>query len=417
MNIKKILLNSFIFTLIFVLISSQNIYALESPPNITAPYAITFDIDTNEIIYAKNIDTKTAPASITKLLTAILLAENTTKDTMLTYTKKSKLQEPTSYNYNYHAIKVGEKMSAKNAMDALLLRSCNDIAFMIADNIGNNTNLSSDTFINSSVNKNLYNKSFTALMNKKAKELKMNNSHFITPNGLDNNIDNHISTAYDIALLTKYAYETSWVKETMNKKQSKVRTVNTPFLTFKNSNKNLGKNGCVGGKTGYTSKAGRCLTSIYERNGRHLVGVILNSKRDFPKDRRVFEEMKKIIDWSYKAEKETYIKKNSIVNTASLSYNILPFINTNKTIEIPLEVKKDINLYNNDLNIEQSIDIKNVAPWNLNKNTPIGSITIKQRNYSKSYDLYPTLDKSDIILKSLKDYNEILMKFIYVLTP
>ena len=153
-------------------------------------------------------------------------------------------------------------MSADNVMDALLLYSGNDIAYMIADNIGGDT-----------VN-------FSKMMNDKAAALGMKGSHFITPNGLDDINDQHYTTPYDLTILGRAAYKNEWVRQSMGKKTSEIKSTNGPVATVENRNKLLGVAGNIGGKTGYTIKAGRCLVSIYERNGRHIIGVVMNSEND-----------------------------------------------------------------------------------------------------------------------------------------
>ena len=156
-----------ILTLTFTLIFSTTAFAADKPLDLIGKAAISVDMDTNEIIYTKNIDNKMYPASITKLITALLLAENKATTDNLTYTETAKKQPPYSYNLNIHPIAIGDTMSADNVMDALLLYSGNDIAYMISDNIGGDS------------------ANFAKMMNDKAAELGMKGSNFITPNGLD----------------------------------------------------------------------------------------------------------------------------------------------------------------------------------------------------------------------------------------
>ena len=176
-----------LFTLVFTLIFSTTVLAAVKPPELLGKAAISVDMDTNEIIYTKNIDNKMYPASITKLVTALLLAENKKSTDNLTYTKTAKEQPPYSYNLNVQPVAIGDTMSADNVMDGLLLYSGNDIAYMIADNVGQNST------------------NFAKMMNDKAMKLGMKNSHFITPNGLDDKNNQHYTTAYDLTLLGRAA--------------------------------------------------------------------------------------------------------------------------------------------------------------------------------------------------------------------
>jgi len=385
-----------LFTLVFTLIFSTTVFAAVKPLELIGKAAISVDMDTNEIIYTKNIDNKVYPASITKLITALLLAENKSSTDNLTYTETAKKQPPFSYNLNVHPIAVGDTMSADNVMDGLLLYSGNDIAYMIADNIGGNAD------------------NFAKMMNAEAAKLGMKGSHFITPNGLDDINDQHYTTAYDLTLAGRAAYKNDWVKQSMAKKTSTIKSTNGPVATVENRNKLLGVDGCIGGKTGLTLKAGRCLVAIYERNGRHIIGVVMNSEND-PKDTKVFEDMKKLIDFSYAAKKDVLNKKDTAIKTISVPYKVIPFIGPEKTVSIPLVSKEDITFYKNDVKPQTSVKADNINPWKLNKETSVGTLDFKQRDAQKSYKLYPTISKSTLIKDNIIIYSVATIALIVVL--
>ncbi|MBC8059998.1 MAG: D-alanyl-D-alanine carboxypeptidase [Clostridiaceae bacterium] len=389
---KRLLL----FTVAFTLICSTNAFAAVTPLQLIGKDAISVDIDTNEIIYTKNIDTKAYPASITKLITALLLAESKTSGDKLTYTKAAKEQPAYSYNLNIHPIAIGETMSADNVMDALLLYSGNDIAYMIADNVGGNAT------------------DFAKMMNDKATKLGMKGSHFITPNGLDDINDNHYTTPYDLTILGRAAYKNDWVKQSMAKKTSIVKSSNGTPATIENRNKLLGINGNLGGKTGFTEKAGRCLVAIYERNGRHIIGVVMNSEND-EKDTKVFEDMAKLMDWSYAAKKEVLLKKDTTLKTISVPYKVIPLIGPEKTVHIELESKENVESYINDVKAQTSFNVKEINPWKLDTETSVGSLDFKQREAEKSYKLYPTISKSTLIQANMGIYIAAVVILIVVL--
>ena len=278
MKYKK---NLILIVLILVFCTSSNTFATTSNvinnnmlttnlPTIYGKAAITVDVATGEIIYAKNVDKQMYPASTTKLMTALLLAENKEKTDELKYTQSARSQPADSLNVNFHPIGLDEKMSSVDVMDGLLLYSANDAAYMIADNIsGNSTN-------------------FMKMMNDKAAKLNMTGTHFVTPNGLHRS--NHYTTPYDMSILSRVAFLNPWVKGSMSKKQSTIATSKGTTFKIENSNKNLGVDGCIAGKTGYTSKAGRCLVAFYERNGRKVMGVVMGSVYD-ANDTYVFNDM------------------------------------------------------------------------------------------------------------------------------
>ncbi|MGH4118686.1 D-alanyl-D-alanine carboxypeptidase family protein [Clostridium sp.] len=385
-----------VFTLAFALIFSTTVFATEKPLDLIGKAAISVDLDTNEIIYTKNIDNKMYPASITKLLTGLLLAENMKITDNLTYTALAKSQPPFTYNANLHPIAVGDTMSADNVMDALLLFSGNDIAYMISDNVGKTT------------------PEFIKMMNKRAVSLGMTGSHFVTPNGLDAKTDEHFTTAYDITLLGRAAYKNEWVKKSIAKKTSTVKTANGPEAIIENRNKLLGIDGNIGGKTGVTQKAGRCLVSIYERNGRHIIGVVMKSEAD-AKDTKVFEDMTKLINFSYAAKKEVLNKKDTELKTISVPYKVIPFIGPEKTIDIPLTAKKDLTYYKNAIKPEITFNVSGINPWKLDKETSVGTVDLKQRDSKISSKLYPTISKSTLIKANIIIYAGVAIVLIALL--
>lgn len=315
---------SLLLTIVLVFSTFTSVLAAETQPSIYGKAAITIDVDTKEIIYAKSIDSTMYPASTTKLLTALLLAEKFNKGDALNYTPSAKTQPEYSLNVNLHSIDVGETMSAEDVMDGLLLYSGNDIAYMIADNVSGSS------------------KAFSDAMNNKIKSLGLKNTNFITPNGLHDN--NHYTTAYDLTVIGREAFKNPWVKESSGKKTSTIKTSKGTTFIIENRNKQLGSIGNIGGKTGYTSKAGRCLVAMFERDGRKIIGVVLNSVYD-AEDSFVFSDMEKIINWSFDAKKSPLHSKDTSMGKEKLSYKPLLFFGPTKEIEVPLTLKEDISYY------------------------------------------------------------------------
>jgi D-alanyl-D-alanine carboxypeptidase len=374
----------FIFSLTFNVFAAEN--NLKSEPNIYGKAAITIDMESGEIIYAKDIDKQMYPASTTKLMTALLLAESKSKSDMLKYTQGAKSQPEYSLNVNLHPIDVGEGMSAQDAMDGLLLYSGNDVAYMIADNVGKDA------------------KDFSDKMNEKVKNLNLKNTHFITPNGLHD--PNHYTTAYDLSVIGRTAFQNSWVRESMGKLKSTIKTSKGTTFIIDNRNKLLGKDGCIGGKTGYTIPAGRCLVAIYEKNNRKIMGIVMNSAYD-QNDTIVFDDMKKIIDWSYEAKPVTLHGKDSVLTTKTIKYKPLGFIGPEKSINVPIIVKEDVNYYTNQVNkneLKEELNLENINLANLKGNNPIGTLAVKERNISKEYKLYSNVSKGSILKNNLPIY-------------
>ena len=380
-----------LIVLFLVFSMSSNVFAAASDgttklPTIYGEAAITVDVATGEIIYAKNVDKQMYPASTTKLMTALLLAENREKTDEIKYTQIAKYQPADSLNVNFHPIGLDETMSGADVMDGLLLYSANDAAYMIADSVsGNPTN-------------------FMNMMNDKAAKLKMSGTHFVTPNGLHR--PDHYTTPYDMSILSRVSYLNPWVKESMGKKQNTISTSKGTTFKIENSNKLLGEDGCIAGKTGYTSPAGRCLVAFYVRNGREIMGVVMGSVMD-ASDTYVFNDMKKIIDYSYYLQKAVLYAKNSVIKTETLKYKPLGFFGPEKTVSVPLIAKEDVSYYDNEANkkdLKENINLTSIDLSNLKGNKSIGTLKLTEKGKVKTYKLYSTVSKGTLVKNSIPIY-------------
>lgn len=401
-KISLILILTIVISLIFnILDKSEIAYAASNSQDtqisIYGKTALTIDMETGEIIYAKNIDSRVYPASTTKLMTAILLSESKKTGDILKYTEGSKRQPQSSINLDVHPIDIGETMSAKSAMDGMLLFSGNDMAYMIADNIGKGE----ADFINK--------------MNDKAKSFNLKNTHFVTPNGLHRS--NHYTTTYELSVIASKAFQIPWVRETIAKKESTFKSSKGTSFTVKNTNKLLGKNGCIGGKTGYTSEAGRCLVAFYDRDGRKMMGIVMDSLYD-PNDTFVFNDMEKIIDWSYSAKPTMLFNKNSNIDNKNLEYKPIEMLPFNIKLSVPLYVKDNITYYDNEVNkaeLNIKFNISNMNFSSLTGKSPIGEITVSQRNSIKNYKLYSSIQKSYLLKKCFPIYTGALVILVLII--
>lgn len=386
--LKKILLG---ISLICVSCSS-NVYANikeENVLNLTAKSAIVMDVETGEVVFSYNESQKSQMASTTKLMTALLLAEHRNKDDLIKFTKLA-MSEPSTSVYKDIApyLQENDLLSAESVMNGLLLKSGNDMATIIAEEI---TGGKLD---------------FSYLMDKKAKELGMNDSDFYTPSGLDADDvlhgENHYSTAYDMALLGRASYNDEWVRKAMSLKRYEMQTENGYNFIVENTNKNLGLNGCIGGKTGFTTKAGRCLVAIYNRDDRVLVGVVLGGTQD-----GFFDDMNKIMDTAYKEEKSCVYSKQEVVDTKEYAFKPLIWFGKDKKYDIPMYIHENIALYDNTFNKNNvSIEIKHkdISLWELDDNTVVGELVLKCKNDVITYDLYTNVSTMDFVKDSMSTY-------------
>ncbi|WP_459830689.1 D-alanyl-D-alanine carboxypeptidase family protein [Clostridium carnis] len=339
---KRNLLKSFAVALSISLVApfASRVNAQET--NITAPEiigqsAITMDMDTGEVIYSKDADIKLSPASTTKLMTSLIFAENKSKSDTLTFTPDVIKVTETSLN-NFKHFNPGDTISANDIMNAVMIYSANDAAYLMADSVAGSV----DTFVK--------------MMNEKALSLGLKNTKFENPSGLEidplnpSNTNTNLTTAHDLAIIAKEAFKNDWIRETISPKNSKatIDLKGSPF-PIETRNKILGKNGNIGGKTGTETKAGHCFVGFYEKDGRDLVTVVLNS--EYGADGlNVFHDTEKIADYSYNVQKDIYKKSGDEVGTIDLEYKIFRFFGPKKIITAPILLAEDVNYYKNDLN-------------------------------------------------------------------
>jgi len=371
----------------------------EGQPDIKAEAALTMDYDTGEVIYCKDADSKRYPASTTKLLTGLLLAENRKTTDQLDYTKSAKEQPEYSLNLNYmhNTMQPGDKVSADDIMKGLLLFSGNDTAYVIADNISGDA------------------KSFSDLMNKRAKELGANSSNFITPNGLHN--DNHYTTAYDLSLIAKAAFNNPWEMETMKLPKAPITLKNSKII-LENRNLTLGKNGNLAGKTGTTVPAGGCLVTVYEREGIKLIVIVLKSRQIDNADMTKFNDMDSIMDYSYAMTKETYKPSGDSIGTAQVQYKSFVAFGPTKTISVPLKLTQDVSYYKNTINdAESQITFNGTtsSAWNLlfNKNV---KLTYSTRNHTEEVTGAVDISLSTILKDNILIYISTLVAVVIIVT-
>lgn len=253
---KKILLFSFLF---FIGINYCN------ASTDTANQYILMDQTTGRVLSGKNYNTPMLIASITKIMTCTLAIESNKLDDIVTVDDIIK----ESYGSGIY-IEVGEKLTLRDLLYGLMLRSGNDAALMIAKYVSGS------------------NEEFVKKMNEKAKEIGMNNTNFTNPSGLDNDDNGNYSTAYDMALLTKYAMQYDEYKKIVGTKSYTLKTNKKTYI-WKNKNKLLNYDYITGGKTGYTEKAKRTLVSTASKNNIDLIVVTIKDSDDWNTHKSLYE--------------------------------------------------------------------------------------------------------------------------------
>ena len=232
-------------------------------PEIQAQGAVLMDVATGNLLYSKEAETKFYPASITKLMTALLVAEKCSLDDTVTFSKTAVT------NLESGAVTLGlvegDKLTVRQSLYGLLLKSANEVANGLAEHTAG------------SISK------FADMMNARAKELGCTNTNFVNPNGLNNS--NHYTTPHDMALIARAAFQNGTVSKIASTLSYQIpATQKAAARTISLGHKMLYPNdaryyqGVIGGKTGYTSLAGNTLVTCAERDGVRLIAVIMKSK-------------------------------------------------------------------------------------------------------------------------------------------
>lgn len=232
-----------------------------------------------KIIFQKNIYEKRPIASLTKLMTVLVAKELYRPDQIMIISEKAINQEEQTGD-----LKKGDKLSLNELLHSVLIESSNDAAWAIAEG----KMVGAENFVGE--------KGFVELMNLEAQNLKMENTNFVNPTGLDG--EENYSTAQDLLKLVQYIIKNHPdILEVTKKKSYEILKPDGTLHHFipENTNKLLGQNGLeiVGGKTGFTEEAGGCIILVLrEKEGDYLISLILGAKSQETR----FEEMKKIIE-------------------------------------------------------------------------------------------------------------------------
>jgi len=293
-------------------------------PNVNAAAAIVVDMDSGRVLYEKNAYSRRAIASTTKIMTAIVAIENGNLDDIVTVSKRAANTSGSTID-----LKEGEQLTLKDMLYGLMLNSGNDAAIAIAEHIGGSV------------------EDFADMMNEKAKELGAKDTHFVTPHGLDT--PGHYSTAYDMALITRYALTNPVFSSIVCTKSSSIKG-----RQLYNTNEMLSiYPGANGVKTGYTGQAGRCLVTSSTRDNWRIVSVVLGCST---RTQRAGSSQN-MLDYAYKTYKtHDLIKENEKIKDIPVIKGIkksVPILAVN-SISFPLK-QEEVNSIKREIFLPQSI--------------------------------------------------------------
>ena len=334
--------------------SIETSITFEKNLSLNARSCIVLDRTSKQILYGKNENNRVKMASTTKIMTAIVIIENYDLSQTIEVSKKA-----AGTGGSRLGLKTGDKITIRDLLYGLMLCSGNDAAVALAESTTGSI------------------QNFSDLMNKKALDLGLINTHFESPHGLDS--DEHYTTAYELAKLSDYALNNKTFSQIVGTKNYTI-TINGYPKNLSNTNELLGNlNGVYGIKTGFTNGANRCLVTACKRNNMDIITVVLGC--DTKKFRT--QDSIKLIEYSFKnfeyiniqelMNKEFEQWKTENINSIKVDKGLDPNIEISifplETPIIPIK-KEEVN------NINFSININPILFAPLNKSDIIGTIAI-----------------------------------------
>ena len=344
---------------------------------------IVYDRISKSMIIGKNEDVKSAMASTTKIMTTIVILEKADLNEKVTVSAKAG-----GTGGSRLGLKRGDKASVRDLLYGLMLRSGNDAAVALAEHVGGSV------------------KEFAELMNEKAIELGLTNTHFVTPHGLDD--ANHYTTALELAKLTDYAMNNETFVKIVGTKSTTIY-INNQSRQINNTNELLGVlNGVVGVKTGFTNNAGRCLVTETKRNNIDIITIVLGA--DTKKDRT--KDSVNLIEYTFSKYKmynleEQIIKEfNKWKNINEKRILIINGKTSNPKLALGAIEKATIPICDND-KIEYSINALTeveapVEQWNV-----MGTLTVKLNG--EILENIDIVNVNEVQKRDWKDYFKIVL--------
>lgn len=392
----KILILILLFNLIFCLFNfclADNLDELD----IYSPSAILIEKSTGKIIYEKNAYDKMYPASLTKIMTAILTLENCKLTDIATVSVNALQSVPDGYSVAY--LQVGEELTINQLLNVLLIASANDAANVLAEHISGSV------------------ESFCSMMNTKAHELGCLNTNFVNSNGVHN--ENHYSTCYDMAIISRYAMNNETFRNIVKTTsytlpQTNKWTKNNRFFSntnslikedFRDSVDNYYYKYSVGIKTGYTNAAKECISASIKKDGLEFIAITLGSDKTENGLSARYIDCKTLFDYAinnyslYKInDKNAILKQVDVLN------------GTTSTRTLNVIVEDEINVIKNNLT-----DINSISPT-VNINFPLTAPIVKNSVIGKiTYNIDGTEYSSNLLAGADVEESEYLNLFLKIL--
>lgn len=372
-------------------------------PDIVSNAAIVIDAATGQVLYEKNSHDKKYPASITKIMTTIIALDNNVdfNDTITMSDNAIWGIERDSTNIG---LDVGEKITVEDCIYATMVKSANECAVAIAEYVAGDLD------------------SFSKLMNDKAAEIGCENTHFITPNGLHD--DNHYTSAYDMALITKYALQNDTFRQIAGTLSYTIPPTNLSEEATEiwNGNKMISSSSpyyyeyCEGGKTGYTTNANNTLVTFSKKDGLELICVILDcdgAKYAYTDSKALYNYCYNnytyfypLSDFSFESTEEDAVNTNTILNNyySSLNHEMIDLtidknfsLLINKSMDTT-QIQREIKLYDQaDDNVLGEINFtyngEQIGTTPITSTTPLLSSQMTQEEEKASTSIWKKIGK------------------------
>lgn len=362
--LMTILLSVNILTNILIPVYAEPETVNESSPAPHAEAAILMDMNTGKVLYAKNENAKMYPASITKIMTAILTLESGI-DFSEVVTATEEAIHPITNKHSHMGILVGENLTIENLIYGMMVYSANDAANVLAVRVGGSLD------------------GFVQMMNDKASELGAVNTHYANPHGFHN--DNHYTTASDIAIIARYAMQNEtfreivktdiYTMEATNKYNETRYLSSTNHLISRRRQLKYYYDKAIGIKTGYTDESGYCLASAAVDGETELLSIVLNCHNIVEEESGLYSfiDSKSLLEYGFNNFKYITIAPAGTVVADSSVYEAKDNIRVTLTPQTDISNILPIDIDTNEIKAESIINEKIAAP--ISKGDVLGSIT------------------------------------------
>ena len=380
---KKIILALIICFVFITRVNAENENISSDVINLKSQSGIIIEADTGKVLFEKDADTKRAPASMTKIMTMLLIVEELEKGNISLKDEVTISERAASMGGSQIYLEKGSTATVEELLTTIAVGSANDSAVAMAEKIGGTV------------------ENFVVLMNKRAKQLGANNTTFKNPHGLDE--EGHETTARDMALIAKEVVKHDNIIKLSSTYETTITHKNGKSLWLVNTNSLIKfYSGLDGLKTGFTDKAGYCLTGTMKRNDMRLITVVMHAETKEDRNTDTINMM----EYAY-----SMYNKKTLVSSENYLGNM--FIDNAKSRKVKYYLEKDANVIvdknTREVNYKYDIELDNIkAP--LKKGDKIGTLKLNYNNEIIDYNLIVKEDvyKSNFFTRMKNYFKDIL---------